>query len=96
MQNDETDFPAQEKGSGAPRRAKSCLFLIATAILVTFALIIAAAVCIIIVDTVSLRGEEYTLERRVERYKVACKFLWADFKDTVSRKKTDSPQEDEP
>ena len=80
----------------ASRQGKGCLLLIATLILVVFALVITAAVCIIIADSVSLRDEEYTLERRVERYKVACKFIWADFKDTVSRKKPDSPQEDEP
>ena len=96
MQNDETDYPKQEKNNRTSRQAKGCLLLIATFVLVLFALVIAAAICIIIADSVSLRGEEYTLERRVERYKVACKFIWADFKDTVSRKKTDSPQEDEP
>ena len=96
MQNDETVFPTQEKNNGGSRRAKGCLLLIATIVLVIFALVMAAAVCIVIVDSVSLRGEDYTLERRVERYKVACKFLWADFKDTISRKKSGSSQEDEP
>lgn len=96
MQNDETDFPAQERHCRGTRQAKGCLFLIATVVLVIFALAAAAAVCIIIVDSVSLKGEEYTLERRVERYKVACKFLWADFKDSVSGKESDSSQEDEP
>ena len=96
MQNNETDSPTQKKDSGGSRQAKGCLLLIATTILVLFALIIAAAVCIIVVDTVSLKGEEYTLERRVERYKVACQFLWLDFKDSISGKKTGSSQEDEP
>ena len=96
MQNDETAFPPQGKNNRDSRQAKGCLLLIATAVLVIFALFVAAAACIIIVDSVSLRGEEYTLERRVERYKVACKFLWADLKDSVSRKKPDSYQEDEP
>ena len=96
MQNDETNFPAQETNNGYLRQAKGCLLLIATTILVLFALIIAAAVCIIFVDSVSLRGEEYTLERRVERYKVACQFLWYDFKEAVSGKKSDPSQEDEP
>ena len=59
-----------------------------TAMLVLFALAVAAVVCIIILDTVSLRGKDYTLSQRKERYKVACQFLWADFKETVSRKKT--------
>ena len=96
MRNDETDFLTLEKDNGSSRQTKGCLLLIATTILVIFALVIAAAVCIIIVDSVSLRGEDYTLERRMERYKVACKFIWADFKNSISRKKTDSSQEDEP
>ena len=96
MQNDETDFPAQEKQNRGSRQAKGCLLLIATMILVLFALVIAAATCIILVDSVTLRGENYTLERRVERYKVACQLLWLDFKDSFSKKKPDSPQEDEP
>jgi len=96
MQNDETDFTPQEKGNRGSRQAKGCLLLIVTVILVLVALVIAAAVCIIVVDTVSLRGENYTLERRVERYKVACQFLWLDFKDSFSGKKSDSSQEDEP
>lgn len=87
MQNDETDFPAQEKEKSGSRQAKGCLLLIATTILVIFALVIAAALGIIVVDTVSLRGENYTLEQRVKRYKVACQFLWYDFKEAVSGKK---------
>ena len=96
MQNDETDFPAQEKQNRGSRQAKGCLLLITTTILVLFALAVAAVACIIIVDSVTLRGEEYTLERRVQRYKVACQFIWYDFKNAVSRKKSDSSQEDEP
>ena len=96
MQNDETDFLAQEKDNRISRQAKGCLLLITTTILVLFALAIAAATGIIIVDSVTLRGEEYTLERRVQRYKVACQFIWYDFKNAVSRKKSDSSQEDEP
>ena len=96
MQNDETDFLAQEKDNRISRQAKGCLLLITTTILVLFALAIAAAAGIIIVDSVTLRGEEYTLERRVQRYKVACQFIWYDFKNAVSRKKSDSSQEDEP
>ena len=96
MQTDETDFLAQEKDNRISRQAKGCLLLITTTILVLFALAIAAAAGIIIVDSVTLRGEEYTLERRVQRYKVACQFIWYDFKNAVSRKKSDSSQEDEP
>ena len=96
MQNDKSDIPAQEKQNRGSRQAKGCLLLIATVILVLFALVIATAACIILVDSITLRGENYTLERRVERYKVACQFLWLDFKDSFSKKKSDSPQEDEP
>lgn len=96
MQKDDTGFPAREKDGNGSRQAKGCLLLIATTILVIFALVIAAAVGIIIMDTVSLRGENYTLEQRVKRYKVACQFLWLDFKDSFSKKKPDSSQVDEP
>ena len=96
MQNGETDFPARKKDNGGSRQAKGCLLLIATVILVPFALLIAAIACIILVDSFTIRGENYTLERRVERYKVACQFLWYDFKDTFSKKQSNSPQEDEP
>ena len=96
MPNDDTDFPARKKHGSASRQAKGCLLLIATIVLVLFALVIAAAACVIIVDSVTLRGENLTLERRVQRYKVACQFLWYDFKDTVSKKKADPSQEDEP
>lgn len=87
MQNGETDFPKREK-----HQAKGCLLLIATVVLVFFALVIAGIASIIVVDTVKLRGEGYTFSRRVERYKVACQFLWFDFKDAVSKKLSESPQ----
>ena len=67
-----------------------------TALLVLFALVLAAVASIVILDTVSLRGEDHTLSWRVERYKVACQFLWFDFKDWVSRKASkSSPSEPE-
>ena len=56
MQNDETDFPAREKEKSGSRQAKGCLLLIATVILVTFALLIAAIACIILVDSFTIRG----------------------------------------
>ena len=96
MQNDKTDFPAQKKSGSGSRQAKGCLILIATTILVIFALVIAASLGIIVVDTVSLKGENYTLEQRVKRYKVAFQFLWYDFKEAISGKKLDSSQEDKP
>ncbi|MBP5585220.1 MAG: hypothetical protein J6Y92_02565 [Lentisphaeria bacterium] len=85
MQNDETGFPQREK-----HQAKGCLLLIATVVLVFLALVIAGIASIIVVDTVRLRGEGYTFSRRVERYKVACQFLWFDFKEAVSRKSSES------
>ena len=81
MQNDETGFPQREK-----HQAKGCLLLIATVVLVFLALVIAGIASIIVVDTVRLRGEGYTFSRRVERYKVACQFLWVDFKGAVSKR----------
>ena len=98
MQNDETDFPAQEKHSRGSRQAKGCVCLFASIALILFALVIAAIVCIVILDSVSIRGEGYTMERRVERYKVACRFIWEDFKDAVTRwkmKSSSSPVEPE-
>ena len=91
MQKDETDFPARKKHGSASRQAKGCLLLIATIVLVLFALVIAAAACVIIVDSVTLRGENLTLERRVQRYKVACQFIWYDFKSWFSKKSSDEP-----
>ena len=90
MQNDKTAFP-----TGGKHQAKGCLLLIATAVLVFLALVVAGIASIIVVDSVRLRGEGYTFSRRVERYKVACQFLWADFKEAVSKKisKTEEIQE---
>ena len=96
MQNEKTDSPAREKQNKGPRQAKGCFLLVATIGLILLSLFVVAAAGIIIMDSIRLRGEEYTLQQRVERYKVACKFLWFDFKDSVSRKNSDSPQEDEP
>lgn len=96
MPDEKTDFPEPRENNGEFRQAKGCLLLIATTILVLFVLVMATVLCIIVADTISLRGEEFTWERRVERYKVACQFIWADFKDTLSRKKSNSSQEDEP
>ena len=91
MQNDKTEFPAREK-----HQAKGCLLLIATVVLVIFALAVAGIASIIVVDTINLRGEGYTFSRRVERYKVACQFLWADFREAVAgRFSESSPVEQE-
>ena len=91
MQNADTDFHVQGK-----RQAKSCLFVFLTAMLILFSLAIAAAAGIIILDSIMLRGEEHSLSWRAKRYKVACQFLWYDFKEAVSGKKSNSSQEDEP
>ena len=85
MQNDETEFPKREKSP-----AKSCCLFVAVAVLVCFLLAVAGIASIIVVDTINLRGEGYTFSRRVERYKVACQFLWADFKEAVSGKHSES------
>ena len=86
MQNEETDFPPQEKHGMGSRRAKGCCLLAVTVILALFALALAAILSILIIDSVSLRGEEYTFHQRMKRYKVACQFIWADFKGWVSEK----------
>ena len=91
MQNDDTDFQAREK-----HQAKSCLFIFLTAMLVLFSLVMAAVASIIVLDSIMLRGEEHTLSWRVKRYKAAAQFIWYDFKEAVSKKNSDSSQEDEP
>lgn len=81
MQNEETDFPKREKWT-----AKSCCLLTLAVGLACFILVTGALACLVIADTASLKGEGYTLSRLMERYKVACQFLWFDFKDRISRK----------
>ena len=83
MRNDESNLPPPEKHKSGSRQAKGCFCLFASIVLILFALAMAAIVCIVILDSVSIRGKEYTMERRVERYKVACRFIWEDFKETV-------------
>ena len=80
MQDDATSSPARGK-----HQAKGCCLLASTLGLVCFLLILSGIVCIIALDSIALRGEDHTLWWRVERYKVACQFLWIDFKDWVSR-----------
>ena len=92
MQNEKTDFPQPEKYSRGSRRAKSCCLLAATVILVLFALAVAAVVSILMLDTVSTRGEGYTFSQRMERYKVACQFIWFDLKGFFSEKKQDDAE----
>ena len=106
MQNEETDFSSPERNGRDSRRAKGCCLLTATAILVFFALAVAAVVSILMIDTISTRGEGFTFSQRMERYKVACQFIWFDLKGMFSEKKpnetetiecpAESPQEDDP
>ncbi len=91
MQNEGTDLPTREK-----RTAKSCCLLTLTIVLALFLLVLTAIAGIIIADTIQLRGEGLTLERRAERYKVAAQFIWVDFTRWVSRRFSDTPpMEDE-
>ena len=86
MQNEGTNPPTREK-----RTAKSCCLLALAACLTSFLLILTAIAGIIIADTIQLRGEGLTLERRAERYKVAAQFIWVDFKTWVSKRFSDAP-----
>ena len=80
MQNEKTDFPPQEK-----KQAKSCCLLSAIAILVCLLIIMTGIVGILFLDFINLKNEDHTLSWHAKRYKVACQFLWFDFKDTFSR-----------
>ena len=92
MQNEGTDLPTGEK-----RTAKSCCLLTLTIVLAFFLLVLTAIAGIIIADTIQLRGEDFTLERRAERYKVAAQFIWVDFTRWVSGRFSDAtPTENDP
>ena len=92
MQNERTDLPSPEK-----RTAKSCCLLALAVGLGCFLLVLTALAGIIIADTIQLRGEGLTLERRAERYKVAVQFIWVDFTRWVSGRFSDAPPpENEP
>ena len=98
MPDDDSSLSPPEKRDGKRRQAKGCCLLSLTVMLILLSLLVAAVATIIILDSVSIRGEEFTMERRVRRYKVACRFIWEDFKDTVSRwkmKSSSSPVEPE-
>ena len=92
MQNEASDFPQPEKHNRGSRQTKNCCLLAATVILVLFALAVAAVVSILMIDTVSTRGEGFTFSQRMERYKVACQFIWFDFKGLFSEKRQDEPE----
>ena len=89
MRNEETDFPSPKKSGAGSRQAKGCCLLIVSILVAGIILVIAGIAGIIIVDTVNTRGEGYTFSQRVQRYKVAGQFLWADFRTWVSRKISD-------
>jgi len=86
MQNDAASSRTREK-----RPSKSCCLLALAACLVCFLIVTSGIACIIIVDSINLRGEEFSFSRRVERYKVACQFIWFDLKSWVSRQFSDEP-----
>ena len=86
MQNEEADSPKREKNA-----AKSCCLLALAVCLALFLLILTALAGIIIADTIQPRGEDFTLERRAERYKVAAQFIWVDFTRWVSGRFSDAP-----
>ncbi len=89
MPNEEADIPKREKHA-----AKSCCLLALTVCLTLFLLILSALAAIIIADTIQLRGEGMTLERRAERYKVAAQFIWVDFTSWVSKRFSDKPTQE--
>ena len=98
MQNKETDPSSPEKNDRGPRQAKGCCLLVVSIFVACVILVFAAIAGIIILDSLRLRekGKEFSMERRVERYKVACRFIWEDFKDYVSQKlSSSSPVEPE-
>ena len=91
MPNEAPNSTAKEKNA-----AKSCCLAAFAVGLGFFLLVFTAIVGIIVVDTINLRGEKFTLSKRVERYKVACQFIWFDFKDWISgRSSKSSPSEPE-
>ena len=91
MPNEDADLPKQEKNA-----AKGCCLAALIVGFGLFLLVFAAIVGIIIVDTINIRGENFTLSKRVERYKVAGLFIWFDFKDWISRSFSESsPSEPE-
>ncbi len=87
MQNSEPSLPARAK-----RTARNLFFLIATLILVCFALAGAAFASLFILDPgPGDEGEQYTFSRRMKRYKVACQFIWYDLKDALARRSASGP-----
>lgn len=83
MQTPKPDSRTQEK-----HPKTGCLFWGAAAVLACILLIGAAFACLFILDR-GPGGEEdadYTMSRRMERYKVAAQFIWYDFKEAVSRR----------
>ena len=94
MKNEKTDSALQEKKDRGSRQVKGCCLLFVSILIACIILVFAGIASIIIVDTINLRGEEYTFSQRVQRYKVAGQFLWVDFKTWVSRKRSDEPPDE--
>ena len=88
MRNTEPDFRKQGNPQAVPTPRKTgCLLWIAAAVLTVFLLLCAAFACLMFLDPgPGDEGEEYTMSRRMERYKVAAQFIWYDLKDAVARK----------
>ena len=88
MQTTEPDSRKQGNPQAVPTPRKTgCLLWIAAAVLTVFLLLCAAFACLMFLDPgPGDEGEEYTMSRRMERYKVAAQFIWYDLKDAVARK----------
>ena len=89
MQNEDTSFPARKK-----HPVKSCCLPGAAAVLGCFLLVLAGIACFVIADSAELHNEDLTLTQRLKRYKVACQFIWVDFKTWVSRKLSNEPPDE--
>ena len=91
MQNEEINHTLRKKYP-----VKSCCLLGIAAVFGGFLLVLAAFACFVLADSVEPGNEDYTLSQRMKRYHVACQFIWADFKDWVSRKTSgEQPDEDD-
>ena len=84
MQTTEQDSPFQKR-----QPKKGCLVLLAWILLICFTLAGTALASLMILDG------PYTLSQRKERYKVACQFIWADFKGWIKRISDEPPPEND-
>lgn len=86
MKNEKTDSASLKKKDGGSRQAKGCCLLFVSILIACIIFVITGIAGIIIADTIQLRGEDFSFSQRVQRYKVACLFLWYDFMDAVARR----------